>query len=619
MPGGALGVDVFFVISGFVITRLLVGQLLSRDRVGFRQFYGRRIVRLVPASLVVVAVTAVAALTLNIADRSVVVHDIVPSVFGFKNWHLIGLRSDYWAPHAAATPLDHYWSLAVEDQFYLVWPSFVMLSWLAVRRLTNRLPVMTAVTGALALVGLVAWHAAPTNGAATYFATQYRMGELLLGGFVALIVLQLKRPLPPWAAAAGVGVLAVVVARLAFIHVSVDIAKWGTIISIATAVALFALGGTEERPWVGVLRLRPVVYIGTISYGIYLWHFPVDQLLPRPDDPNALRLMFVVRLAVTLGLAAVSYVVLEHPLRQRAADGRIKPRRAFLGAATGMVVVALLGTVLVNASLAGNQGAIDGRKMVAANRDHPSFACRRVKGNFCSRAGGGQGPVLAVIGDSHAIQWDAAWKAIARDHQAEYLYTRGPCAIAPGLEIGAVTRCRDAWQARIHELAAVGRPTVAVLAFHVVDDAKVAKPVAQSYASGKAGLDDVVAALESAGIPTIVLTPIPEFPSDVPRCLALKKTAKDCDVAVAKTATAARGAMTHMIDDAAASRHRVASVHIDDVVCPGGTCLAMDGGIVTRSDNDHLSVTYATKITPKLVAAITQTCGNALSGSWFCL
>jgi peptidoglycan/LPS O-acetylase OafA/YrhL len=313
-PGsGYLGVDVFFVISGFVITGVLLRDRQRRGRISLRTFYARRARRILPLALVVLGLTvAVSAWALTAPRAAEVRTDALWAALFLSNWHAAAVGSDYFALGDAPSPVLHFWSLGVEEQFYLVWPWLVAAALaVAARRRSGR--VVLGVLCAAVVVASLGWAAVQSGADATtaYYSSLTRAWELALGaGLACLPATALRlgpvaRTVLSWA---GLVVVAASFVVLADVPVPFPAAL------VPTVGALAVLGaGVGARVRGAVLLANPVTrYLGDISYGIYLWHFPVLVLLPAVLPASTAERVVVVLL--TLVLATVSYHLLERPI-----------------------------------------------------------------------------------------------------------------------------------------------------------------------------------------------------------------------------------------------------------------------------------------------------------------
>ena len=325
--GGFVGVDVFFVISGFLITGLLFREVSTTGTVGLRGFYGARARRLLPASATVGVVTMiVAAVLLPPLQVPGIIKDGIASALYVGNYRFALQGVEYLAASTPPSPFQHYWSLGVEEQFYLVWPALIIgTAWL-VRRVRRRtgsnatsskrpyLVVLGLVAAVSFTVSLVVTRAVPPM---AFFSLPTRAWELAIGGLVALTAGQWRR-LPPLAAAtAGWGGLALVL--LACIRLGPATPYPGTAALLPVLGAALAIGAGCAAPAQGcgrVLGLSPMRAIGRISYSWYLWHWPVLLAAQWTVVPAAIHGLWVA-LAVLIsgGLAVLTMRFIENPLR----------------------------------------------------------------------------------------------------------------------------------------------------------------------------------------------------------------------------------------------------------------------------------------------------------------
>ncbi|QRY40517.1 acyltransferase [Microbacterium hominis] len=318
--GGFAGVDVFFVISGFLITGMLLREQRETGRIRLARFYGRRARRLLPAALVTVGAVIGAAFALFARARAEqVLWDGVSALLLVSNWRFTQQGTDYFHAGDAVSPLQNFWSLSVEEQFYLVWPGLLIVSLLFVPAVARRGRAVAAVVAAWAVVVIAAsfgWAllqgaSAPT---AAYFSTATRAWEFALGALLAAGVPVLRR-IPAAAAAllAWIGVAGVVASLLLIDPASVGFpGPWAAAPTAATALALAGGVAASPRalfPWTNPLA----VVVGNASYSLYLWHFPVVVFAAAllPASPWSLPLT----LAIVAVVGFASYAIVEQPLR----------------------------------------------------------------------------------------------------------------------------------------------------------------------------------------------------------------------------------------------------------------------------------------------------------------
>ncbi|MCU1358375.1 MAG: hypothetical protein JWM89_3793 [Acidimicrobiales bacterium] len=317
LPGGFLGVDTFMVISGFLISRLLLAEWERSGTVSLRAFWGRRARRLLPALfLVLVAVAGAAAAWLPASQLPSLRLDGLAALTYVSNWHLISSHQSYAAVAATPSPLRHMWSLAIEEQYYVVWP-LVVVACLAVRRRGR------AVLGALCVVGAalsavamaVTYRAADPSRA--YYGTDTRAQALLVGA--GLAVLLHSRPLPTgrWLRVAAACALAGQAMLWAGASVRDGWLYRGGFLAYALTSAVLVTAAMAHGSAARLFSVRPARAIGRVSYGLYLWHWPVTVFLTPVRTGLGGPALLAARTGVTVAATLVSYVGLEQPVRQR--------------------------------------------------------------------------------------------------------------------------------------------------------------------------------------------------------------------------------------------------------------------------------------------------------------
>lgn len=362
-PGGFLGVDLFFVLSGFLITSLLLEEHASSGTVRLRSFWARRARRLLPGLLLMlVALGAFYAFAGpgTLVDLAQVRGDAVATVLYVANWHQLFAHQSYFDQFAAPSPLEHTWSLGIEEQFYVVWP-LVVVALLALTRARWRRPgIVLAVAGAATSAGWMAWLAA--HGASAnrlYYGTDTRASDLLIGAALAFATAARPQPgrrgrralaiagpvalaclLAFWWRAAGAGAASGAPGRFMF--------EWGFLVCALLAAIVLA-DVRQARPSIlgRVLALPPLAFLGMISYEVYLWHWPViTELTPARLGVSGAALD-IVRLLVILCLSVGSFYLLDRPirrggLRRLPVVARLATAPAGMAVAAGVMVVATI-------------------------------------------------------------------------------------------------------------------------------------------------------------------------------------------------------------------------------------------------------------------------------------
>ena len=334
LHGGFIGVDVFFVVSGFLITRLILGEMARTGRLDLAAFWGRRARRLLAASaLVVVAVALGTHLVLPpLTQRSVVTDVLAAATFSSNLVFAERLGSYFGAQLGQSTPspLLHFWSLAVEEQFYLCWPPLLVALTRRPRQY-RRLLVLTIGIGALLGFALAAW-LTPRAPSWAFFLLPTRMGELLAGALLAVVGTQLSRVPAITAALGWIGVAVIVVACVRFDEAM----PWpGTAVLVPVLATMAVIVG---GPAVPVLKAEVLQWIGRHWYALYLWHWPVLVLADARWGPLNWIQRFVA-VVIAVGLSALSFRLVEDPVRHSGWLAAVPARSLALGAALVMVML----------------------------------------------------------------------------------------------------------------------------------------------------------------------------------------------------------------------------------------------------------------------------------------
>jgi peptidoglycan/LPS O-acetylase OafA/YrhL len=417
LPGGFVGVDVFFVLSGFLITSLLYDELVTTGRIDLGAFWTRRARRLLPAALAMI-VAVLAARPLFAPDSVTGLRgDAIAAALWSSNWRWALGGTDYFAHGGTPSPLQHTWSLAVEEQFYVVWPLLLLACGAVKRRRLLTLSLAGAAASVLATY-ILAGAASPGR---VYFGTDTRAQELLAGAALAALLAPTwrwrggaprarrspqpagRRPLPLLLSVSGLAALAVVAATAdgapgEFRHGLLLLA------ALATAALLAGVVLDSGQPVARFLSTGPLVAIGRISYGLYLWHWPVYLALDGERSGLHGYWLAALRVAVTGVLAGASFVLIERPAQRV----RVRARRVLPAAGTGVAAVLVIAACAAPAGTPQvappSAAGLDAPPVVpAAGGPRPSAAAAR-PGARAAGAPGRHGALrVAVFGDS--IAW----------------------------------------------------------------------------------------------------------------------------------------------------------------------------------------------------------------------
>jgi peptidoglycan/LPS O-acetylase OafA/YrhL len=643
LAGGYVGVDVFFVISGFLITRLLVGELDRTGTISLRGFYARRAKRLLPLSAVLLTVVGILSLILLSPLRDTeVAGDITASALYVANWHFAAQSVDYFAQGLEPSPVLHLWSLAIEEQFYLVWPGLILLTtWFFRRRGRSVRPVLWVVL-ALILAGSLVYGVLLTQEkpAFAYFDTFARAWELGLGAAVALLV-TVKLPRLGAIALGWAGVAAIVYAAFAFTG-ETDFPGTAALIPTLGAAALILSGtalATTERGVAGArigagwfLALPPVRYVGRISYSWYLWHWPAIVFAAAIWGP---------RLSVAAGLAAVAaswiptqltHMLIEDPVRRAPALARL-PNRALgmglacmaLGLGVGIGLQAAQPT-LHTAPLSEVPGAaalvdeVLPQETATALRPNPLKA-RADRGssyyegcmvgipgtnsNRCLYGNKHGDKTLVLFGDSHAMQYFPTVEELVKRHGWRLIVlTKAECPpeeleVKSMIEDREYSQC-DEWRQDALERIETGDEHTTVIMSGDTEYTPYG-PEGEELSGDEAaeameaGYLRTLKRIQAAGPRTVVIRDNPTSVEDVPSCVSedlqhLDRCSfprhiewdREYDVRAAEASPE-----THLVS------------FIADI-CPGEICRAVIGNALTYRDKDHLTATFARTLEPML-------------------
>ena len=373
-PGGLLGVGVFFTLSGYLITDLLLSRWTASGRLHLAEFWMRRARRLLPALFVMLAVVAA---WVTIADR-VRLASLRGAVGAastyWSNWYVIIKGQSYFARFAPPQPLDHLWSLAVEEQFYLIWPWLLLAGVFLIRRRgPSALPWLALPTLAMAAASAVAavlLYRPGFDPTRIYEGTDTRASGLLIGAALAMLWSSRRaaatgktgQRLLDWPGFAGLAVIGLMIWRVG--QYSPFLYRGGLVVLALATAAVVAAAACPATLTAKALGWRPLRWLGVRSYGIYLWHFPVI-VLTTPANSTVDLPRAAAQVAASIAIAALSWRYIEEPIRHGAigrAWRRVRSRRlpsmpvasiAAAGAAVGVVVVASVGLAGVVSAPAG--------------------------------------------------------------------------------------------------------------------------------------------------------------------------------------------------------------------------------------------------------------------------
>lgn len=588
LPSGFLGVDVFFAISGYVVTASLLGQKRTRLPQLYAGFLARRVKRLLPALALCVAVTSFVVLATDPFPR----HSIqtgLASLFGFGNIVLFFFELDYFSPSSRFNAFTHTWSLGVEEQFYLVFPMFVWLFYFRLRDSSYKPLAVAIVLGGTVSVAMFAC-LYEDHQAAAFFMMPTRIWELGIGSLVFLAsrraqfarVQQLLGRLAPLS----------LLALLACFLVPEQHAMPATIAAVALAGLLLASG--EQSLAVRLLTLRPVVYTGQISYSLYLWHWPIIALGPIVLTTNwRSSALYVVAMAIA---AILSFHLIEKPLRYRTWT-RHRVTDIAAGVAGNLVLAALLLAITFRTGDVPDEAELhppaylpvmpSGKPHVlTCALDGGSRAYTAETVNNCTvppRPGSGM-PTLWTMGDSHSGHLQGMLYEL-HDRLGVGVHLVETPGWAFPFEADQEFEPRKQVFSDIYGLFQPGDIVVLSRIYLTRDEPPVSRNLGLWLFRVNALADD----LERRGMKLVITAPPPIFPFDDIRECSLQD--RDACRLERDTIAAEIDKITEQLGQLAASRDNVAVFNIFDAVCPPDDtwCYPDDGRSFLYRDKDHFN------------------------------
>ena len=667
-PGGYVGVDVFFVISGFLITGQLVRELRTTGRVSFLAFYARRVRRILPAAMVTVMVTAVAsALLLNPLAAKRALDDLPSAIYFGANIHFAAQGADYFNAGLSPSPIQHFWSLAVEEQFYIVWPLLLVVSslvWLRVgrrsRRERVRRPVIGAVIVVLAILTAISLMASirqtATSPSWAYFSIVTRAWELAVGAVVALalpLVARIGRRLAIPLSWAGLSCIALAAALFSGTSAYPGDSALLPVLGTAAVIGGGSVRASRRFGAEALLGTPPFQRVGAWSYSWYLWHWPALVLASAVLGHSLSEIEALAVAVVSLMIAVMSFVLLELPIRRV----EIVVRRPALGlGASGVLAAIAIAIVVLSRSVAGplaSRFAAPSRLTVAHNLAslradliagartievpsnlRPALSAvastlPRIVADGCELGPGrdqikpcvygdrGSHTTVVLFGDSHAAHWFDSLNWISdRRHWRLVVMTKEGCTPAEvTLRDGPNSLCarwREKAKARIARL----HPTLVIVSW-----ARWVEPFASQKADvptryggpWQDGLAAIFQFLRRSARQVMFISDTPYLPQSAPDCVAghlsdvRPCTTKRSDATVLPAIKAAELLI--------AKQEQVNSIDPTSWFCAPRVCPVIVGNIFVYHDKSHMTTEWSRFIAPVLANAILRTMPPAASAT----
>jgi peptidoglycan/LPS O-acetylase OafA/YrhL len=634
LQGGFIGVDVFFVISGYLITGLLVRELRSAGRIELRRFYARRARRLLPAALVVIAVTLLASwFLLPTIDFPDVARDGAAAALYVSNYRFALVATDYFAAQSAPSPLLHYWSLGVEEQFYLFWPLLLLM---VARVWSLRRLWAVALAVAVASFALSLWITG-VDAPWAFYSLPTRAWQLALGALAALGVLAIPARWPSLVASAVSALgLALIVTGVLLIKPATPFPGVAALLP-AAGTALVIVGGERHRGPVGRALATPVPrWFGRISYSLYLWHWPILILGPLLIGHGGVRIRIALAL-VSILVAALSTWLIETPFRV-GRGSRLPSGRTLAMAGSSSLAVAVAAVLASGTLFAAPVADIPQPSLPASGDPQPALLPPVLSGPIpgdlrptLAQARDDRGPIgqetcvtlivetqpdpcvvgdeqgtttVVLYGDSHAAMWLPAIELMAADrHWRVVPVIKVAC---PPYEVSVwrpslgrpLTEC-DQWRPLAMDVIAREHPAIIFVAgsrnYQLVDTQGEPQPV-NAYAGWQSGMVRTLTALRALTDRVVVIGESPHFHFDPPRCLATEGRIEPCSRPRNELVSARYEAL---------ERHTTAATGTDLIptipwLCRDDTCPLILGDYLVYRNNGHLTATITTVLAQQL-------------------
>jgi len=663
VSGGYVGVDVFFVVSGFLITSLLVAEKTNTGTVSLGAFYARRARRILPVSALVAVATLIASwIWLEPLRLRSLSHDVLAVALFSSNFVFAHRGADYLQSALPPSPLQHYWSLAVEEQFYVVWPALVMLVCIGIgtrtlRNIRLRIGITAAIAAGASFVACMALMNSSQPWA--FFSPHTRAFELAIGALVAVIPLGVsKAAIQMNAALAWCGLAGIITTVVMFSETTTFPGPWALAPVMATAFLLRGGNATSWSPEI-VLRLSPMQWLGSRSYSAYLWHWPILIIAAAALDKELSVYEGLICLMISLALSEFSYRFVENPVRrnhniagvralvlalsliavvsgsavlaqnnQPSLDGGVaataptliaetsttvdpnvstttvptEPELPNEGAPVDAIVQAMAATGLPSNITPKLQQALSDMPTIYNNNCHASFSAVRPKN--CVYGDATSSTVIGLYGDSHAAQWFPAFEKMAIKRNWKLIsYTKRGCPPADiptySKVLGKIYKECAPWRENVlKQMVVDGVQTVFIAHFDRLLSATTRVPMWQK--EWRAGLQSTIDSLTAKGITPILMEDTPYPGQDVPTCLSRHYTnVQLCNPTIS---SAYREDMHLMLQDFDAAKVHV--LWTRQWFCTEAGCPTVVGNILVYRDDNHMTVTFASFIAPLLDAAI---------------
>ncbi|MEY4434141.1 MAG: hypothetical protein RIR16_181 [Actinomycetota bacterium] len=647
LTGGFIGVDVFFVISGFLITSHILNDM-ERGRFTVVQFWARRVRRLLPASFAVILVSSIAVMALaRDSEQVTLLWESIAATFYFENWALAASAVDYLRQDNSTSPVQHFWSLSVEEQFYFVWPLLLLVAlgvWaLLKKRIEIRwfaLPILLILVVSSLIYSIYLTDSDPK---VAYFSTFVRAWEFGAGALVASLpgrdAFNAPKLVRQFAAVAGFALIAY--SALSFDEAMPFPSYWAAIPVAGTALVIWSNihHGLMHR----IMALKPVQYLGDISYSAYLWHWPPIILLPLIQQSELGNLDKIVIFVGTLFVAAFSRRFIEKPFIKTKTSRPSISKKTLLATALASVLVA----GIAGAGLSAAQNRIDAElaelakapvlekcfgatarmadgelcenpqiiepitpKAELASQDHPRIShpdCpstnrEETEVRLCSIGTPGGKLRILLIGDSHAAQFRTTLGVLAENKGWQFdSASKGGCALsyAARVQDSLLTESCRVWVANV--LAKIAEKKYDLVVTSSLSGVTWSKDPRFEQDPVK-GFADIYRAINAMGTDVLVVKDNPRPVKKLSSCILKNEKTWPTDCAVSPETAFLDDPLPEAVAQVGSTNTKLLS--LDNIYCGPASCEPVIGKVLVYRDDNHISNTFAKTLQVSFFEAI---------------
>ena len=618
---GYIGVDLFFVLSGFLVCNVLVDEYEKNGKLTLPKFYARRMRRLLPAmGAMVLSVSLFYVLLQNTAERIKFIPSARSAFLYFANWNSIIESADYFSPEAKTNPFGHLWSLAIEEQFYLFFPIFLALTYKIAKRFGKRL--LIAIPLCLLFASLFLQVLLSSNVARSYYGTDTKIYQLLAGATLAIwlrdrkVVFKISSRFIN-----GLGILASFGFVLLATRFSAQLSasQTGIIATVLGVLMIFSIENQRNGALSRLFSFRPFVYLGNISYATYLWHWPIIIVLLQLFDIGPI-VLTVCTIGLSTIFASASFHMLEMPIR----TSKFSKGNSLKSISVGVVFSVLFGLILIPKILNTENDAMTKIRMVpiansksdssssqndAAISDFldepkqwfPQPNCINMDLSICYLHKG-SGKTVLRIGDSHAIRIAEMFVDAAKRMDFSLLISSaGRCPWPIGLRLPTITNeerlklCSDIERENLQRVIPEVKPALIILTNRTFDSAFRIESL------GKRGLEavnklasDTIDLYASDGRNVLIVEPIPETNDFDSRVCVLDSSTSEARQLCAFEISMEPTDFELFERELDVKRSNVATINIDDWVCPRAPiCDPTGNGAIVWADDNHIAPGFA--------------------------